>query len=148
MLEGFFQDFINQNLGPYISDVVKEDIRIALWSGEAEIQNVNLNPNLTSKLDIPFVIQSGRINNLKIKAPWRLGSSPVKLYIDGLNLVLNFAEIGKFGMSSDFFEYKLKSLQNFYDSLIKKLEEQFEAGSSTNVSYTQTIVDNIFVSIQ
>ena len=94
------------------------------------------------------MIQSGRINNLKIKAPWRLGSSPVKLYIDGLNLVLNFAEIGKFGMSSDFFEYKLKSLQNFYDSLIKKLEEQFEAGSSTNVSYTQTIVDNIFVSIK
>lgn len=65
---------------------------MSLWDGEGLFQNLELDLDVLEKeLNLPFIVLSGHLNQLRIRVPWtKLGSEAVKITIDTIGDDDNF----------------------------------------------------------
>lgn len=76
--------------GRYIDGLSSENLKVAVWQGEVNLENLDLKREIldTASLYVPLQFKCGRIRKFHVSVPWsQLGSQPVKVLIDGLHLL-------------------------------------------------------------
>ena len=70
-------------LGRYISGITADNLKMGVWSGKVELQNLELRPSALADLKLPVKVRHGTIGKLTAVVPWRhLGSKPVQITMD------------------------------------------------------------------
>ena len=74
--------------GKFLNGVSQEDLRISLFSGSIDLENLSLKADVFAALDLPFSVERSLVRALRVTLPWRaLRTSPVCVEVDGLYLV-------------------------------------------------------------
>lgn len=89
MFEGLLEKILLAKLGKFIAGLDKDNLKVALWSGDIILENVYLKKDALLMFQLPLFLELGKIKRLRIKVPWtRLGSSPVEIFLGGLYIVV------------------------------------------------------------
>lgn len=79
---------VQNAIGDFITGFTQDHLKLGLWSGKISLSDLQVNVEAVKKLGLPIGILGGNIESLRLEIPWsRLGSSPVKIFIDGVYLV-------------------------------------------------------------
>lgn len=94
MLEGIVSDILVRVLGSYVDGLNKESIRVGVWRGHLELENLRLRPDALAVLfeslglDLPVTVTSGYIGLLRLEVPWKsLRTAPVRIFMHEVNIV-------------------------------------------------------------
>ena len=89
MFEALVTDILARLLGKYVKGLNKENLKIGVWSGDVELQNLQLQREVLDLLDIPLSLRFGTVGELSLSVPWKnLGSAPVVLRLKGITAVV------------------------------------------------------------
>lgn len=155
---------LEKTIGDYIVGFSADQLKLGLWSGKIRLQDLEVNTAAVQKLGLPIVVHGGRIKSLELSIPWnRLGSSPVKIIIDGVYVLLAFDK-GPGSLAPDELTERLSTvlraqLARADAAFAKQLETQSEATQSVThdeqnakrgivARYAAKIVDNLEVSVR
>uniref|UniRef100_A0A7S2WKN9 Uncharacterized protein n=1 Tax=Mucochytrium quahogii TaxID=96639 RepID=A0A7S2WKN9_9STRA len=84
ILLGVLQDYF----GRYIEGLNEENLRLAVWAGEIDLEGLELKKEVLDSLRLPLQIECGHIHKFSVSVPWtKLGSEPVRVNIDGVYLL-------------------------------------------------------------
>ena len=62
-------------------------VRLAVWSGEVELDNLELKPSAIDDMHLPISVTKGFVGKIHLQIPWAsLTTHPVKVIIDSLFL--------------------------------------------------------------
>ena len=66
-----------------------ESLKLGLWSGKIELQNLRVNTKAVDELSLPVRVESGTVGKLSVAIPWSsLGSTPVRIAIENVDVTL------------------------------------------------------------
>ena len=83
-------------LGDYVEGLSEENLKLGVWSGEIQLNHLQINRTVLQRLNLPVVIHHGSIKNLHIRIPWAsLESNPLKVSIDGIYLQVGPLDLSK-----------------------------------------------------
>lgn len=100
-------------LGDYIEGITKDNLKLGVWSGKIELKNLQLNHSGIEKLKLPLNIINGYVSSLKLNIPWTsLGSQPVKIYIDGIYLLVGPLNFNKFNLNETNIRFNIQKKFN------------------------------------
>ncbi|KAK8845840.1 hypothetical protein M9Y10_020763 [Tritrichomonas musculus] len=104
---------ISYYLDNYINPIQGSQIKLALITGKAELNNVSIKSTALSIHHLPFTVTSGIIQSIKLHFPWQsLKSKPCIIEIDGIHIIAHFTK-----------DVKLKSEIEIKENVLKDLEE-------------------------
>jgi hypothetical protein len=90
MFEGLVAEFLLKYLGNFIQGLNKENLRVGVWSGEVELENLTLQPDVLDALGLPLEIKAGVIGKLRVRIPWsRLGSESVSVVMEDIAFLVS-----------------------------------------------------------
>lgn len=74
-------------LGNYVDGISSENLKLGVWSGKIELQNLQLKKTALDSLNLPVSISHGTLSKLHVRIPWTsLESKPVKIIIEDVFL--------------------------------------------------------------
>lgn len=80
---------LSRYLAPYVTGISRDKLSVAVWSGNIELEDLMVKPEISDIFGIPFRVIYGRLRKIKLSIPWsKLGSSPVCLEIEGVHILL------------------------------------------------------------
>lgn len=83
MLSKVITHILTSRLGKYLSGL--ENLTAGFWSGQVEVSNVQIRPDIFHQLDLPFALVSGIVGRLEAKVPWtRLWTESVSVDLQDL----------------------------------------------------------------
>ncbi|OEH75026.1 hypothetical protein cyc_00742 [Cyclospora cayetanensis] len=89
MLESVVERLLSRYLAQYVEGISRDKLSVAVWSGNVELEDLHIKPDVSDLLGIPFRVLWGRIQKIKITIPWsRMGSAPVCVEVAGLHVLL------------------------------------------------------------
>lgn len=141
-------------LGDYVQGITKDNLKVGVWSGKIELKNLQLNHQGIEKLKLPVSVINGYINTLTVSIPWAsLASQPVKIFIDGVYLLLGPLNFNNFN-SQEAYERSLAQNKAKLIQAEKSVEiaatltAQNDPKAATYFqSLTTKIIDNIEIKI-
>lgn len=75
--------------GEYVDGLNSESLRVSVWNGTVELDNLGIRPEALDKLELPFKV-SGSIGKLRVNVPWTsLHRSPVQVDIQDVFLLVD-----------------------------------------------------------
>jgi vacuolar protein sorting-associated protein 13A/C len=78
-----------QVLGDFVEGLTEDNLKIGVWSGEVVLENLTLSKTLLRRFNSPLALKHGFVKRMELIVPWAtLESNPVKILIDGVNLIL------------------------------------------------------------
>ena len=87
-LETAVADVLQKVLGAFVRDINAERLQMNLWSGEVQLDELELRAEALNALELPAHILSGVLGSLRIKVPWRnLGKDKMSVQVDRIFLV-------------------------------------------------------------
>jgi len=87
MLSKIVTDLLTSRFGKYLSGL--DNLTADFWSGQVEVSNVQIRPDLFHQLDLPFAVVSGVVGRLEAKVPWtRLLQESVSVELRDLVVVV------------------------------------------------------------
>lgn len=143
-------------LGAYVEGLTVENLKLGVWSGKIELNNLSLKRNALDGLNLPISISHGTLNHLSVKIPWTaLESKPVRIEIDGLYLQAGPLDLSKLtaeDIRKSILIGKRAKLQEAEDYILLNGEinkDSKEDGKSSSYfrSLGMKIVDNIEIVI-
>ncbi|CBY12474.1 unnamed protein product [Oikopleura dioica] len=93
-LEFYVASFLTSYLKRFIRNLTSDDLKLSIWSGEIVLANLEMRLDvLESEFSLPFSLDSGHINELRINIPWMaLGSESVKVSISSIELSVSLSK--------------------------------------------------------
>lgn len=145
-------------LGNYVEGLTAENLKLGVWSGKIELNNLQLKDSALDQLNLPLKVVKGSLKKLRVKVPWtQLESKPVEVYIEGVYLLAMPLDLSKctHEESKRMIEATKASRLKQVDDLILFAVRQKENDSTSTAqkaSYVQQltthIVDNLEVQIR
>ncbi|KAH8068657.1 hypothetical protein JL721_6517 [Aureococcus anophagefferens] len=75
-------------IGDLIVGFTADKLKVGLWSGKIELDNLEVNVEAARKLGLPVRIVFGKVARLSVSIPWTaLGSQPVRIFIRGVSVL-------------------------------------------------------------
>ena len=129
-------------LDNYINPIDGSQIKLALTTGKAELNNVSIKSTALSIHHLPFTVTSGIIHSIKLHFPWQsLKKQPCVIEIDGIHIIANFTK-----------DVKLKSELEIKEKVLKELEEAGLGDEKSKSALFQgtisQIISNIIVHVK
>ncbi|CAO3580955.1 unnamed protein product [Absidia cylindrospora] len=158
MLEALVASILNRVLGNYVSNLNYDQLKIAIWNGEVNLQNLKLRKDALDKLRLPIDVVEGYLGELTLSIPWsNLKSKPVKVHIRNVYLLAAPKTEASVDLKEE--EERAQQLKQRKLETAELLEaSQKDTNTSTNESsssndgfvsqLTAKVIDNIQVSIQ
>ena len=143
-------------LGNYVEGLSEENLKVGVFSGKIEFNNLQLKRTALDDLNIPISITHGSLKRLRLKIPWTaLESKPVQVQLDGVYLQcgpLDVAGLSPEQLSKMTFDSKRARLKAAEDAVIAASQSPESIHEKTQkASYFQQlvakIVDNIEVTL-
>ncbi|EDO34505.1 predicted protein [Nematostella vectensis] len=89
VFESYVVDLVNKFAGQYLENLDPSQLRLGIWGGDAQLENLSLKESALDDLDLPVKVLRGHLGKLVLKIPWKnLYSEPVVAQIDGLYLLV------------------------------------------------------------
>ncbi|KAL4496109.1 hypothetical protein ABPG72_015531 [Tetrahymena utriculariae] len=156
MFQGLISSVLDKVAGEYVLGLNKENLNIGIFSGEVKIENVSLNPNIVSMLDLPINHQYSKIKKLELKVPFKnIGSKPVEVFLDGLYLVVTPKEQKDWTFKDlKAFKNKLSNIESFAAECVSKIlakqqeKNKVEKDAGYVQKLTMKIVENLQITIR
>ena len=90
MFESLLERILLAKIGKYIVSLDREQLKVAIWSGDITLENVHLRHDIFQMWQLPLILKYGRITRLSVKIPWtRLASEPVEIILEGLYMIIS-----------------------------------------------------------
>lgn len=90
MLESVVERLLSRYLAQYVRGISRDKLSVAVWSGNVELEDLQVKPEVSDILGIPFRVVWGRVQKIKLTIPWsRLGTAPVCVEVAGLHVLLH-----------------------------------------------------------
>lgn len=160
MAKSLLLSTLSSFLGKYVEGLSQENLKLGVWSGKLEFNNLSLKETALDGLNLPVSVRKGFLKTLNVKVPWSsLGSKPVEVVMDGIYLlatpldlsVLKEEDIEKIILARK--RELLYATDIMINAAISKFEADLseESSNSSSASYIQQlskrIIDNLEVSI-
>ncbi|PFH31994.1 hypothetical protein BESB_019350 [Besnoitia besnoiti] len=89
MLEALVERLLSRYLAPYVTGISRDKLSVAVWSGDVELEDLQVKPEISDLFGLPFRVVWGRLKRIRLSIPWsKLGAAPVCLEIEGVHLLL------------------------------------------------------------
>ena len=143
---------INWVIDKYLSNILeinKEETKSSLWSGEFEMSNLKIKPEIFSSMNLPyFELVHGYVGNMKIKMSLpRFYANPIKVEIDKV-----FFHAKQKKLENIKKEVEIVNMENYKDSLLQSAEEfsnQIDTlKGETTPGMTNLIINNLEIEIK
>ncbi|EGC37154.1 hypothetical protein DICPUDRAFT_94146 [Dictyostelium purpureum] len=85
VFEGLVSEVLSKVLGQYVKNLNKDQLKIGVFGGNVQLQNLELKEDALANLPInlPISVKKGFLGKLDLKVPWKdLKSKPVVVHID------------------------------------------------------------------
>lgn len=148
MAKQLLLNILVDTLGQYIDGLSAENIKLGVWSGKVNLNNLKLREGALDQLNLPISVKRGSLKTLSLHIPWRsLESKPTRITIDGIYaLVRQSCEV-----SPEIVGQKaLESLRRAFESAAESIITDHRDNEPTSVQkqtyikhLTRTILDNI-----
>lgn len=69
MFEALLERILLAKLGKFIEGLDRENLKIAVWSGDIILENVRLKTDTLIMLQLPLILQYSQVSRLEIKVP-------------------------------------------------------------------------------
>lgn len=156
MAKSLLLNVLVEVLGNYVEGLTRENLKVGVWSGKLEFQNLNLKDSALDQLNLPIQVKKGSLKSLKVKVPWtNLESKPVEVFIDGLYLLaapLDLSQSTPEVSRQMNIALRKKKLKQLDEAIMISLRDKKDIqASAKKASYFQqlaaAIVDNLEVQI-
>lgn len=153
MAKRLLLSILDDILGNYVDGLTTENLKIGVWSGKIEFNNLDLKRNALDGLHLPISISHGTLSHLKVKIPWtHLETKPVKVTIDGVYLQAGPLDVSKLNPN----DIKASVLLNKHNKLVEAenllvssdAEGKRVANSKSSSSYIQQLTMKIISNIE
>ncbi|XP_068131864.1 intermembrane lipid transfer protein VPS13C isoform X2 [Hyperolius riggenbachi] len=128
MLESVVADLLNRFLGDYVENLDRSQLKLGIWGGNVALENLRIQENALSELDVPFKIKAGLIEKLTLKIPWKnLYGDAVVATLEGLYLLVVPGASIKYDAEKEekqLQEVKQRELQRIEEALQKAAEKE------------------------
>ncbi|KAJ7389007.1 hypothetical protein OS493_034400 [Desmophyllum pertusum] len=89
VFESYVVELLNKFAGQYLENLDPSQLRIGIWGGDVQLENLILKESALDDLDLPVKVLRGHLGKLVLKIPWKnLYSEPVVAEVDGLYLLV------------------------------------------------------------
>ncbi|KAM9977730.1 hypothetical protein ACTFIR_011602 [Dictyostelium discoideum] len=158
VFEGLVSDVLSRVLGEYVKNLNKDQLKIGIFGGSVQLQNLELKEDALANLPInlPITVKKGFLGKLDLKVPWKdLKSKPVIINIDCIYaLAVPQTQNYKYDEKEEAkkqAELKKKKLENYeWIKSIKDAEENEISSlqSEKSDSFTDRLVTKIIDNLQ
>lgn len=155
MFESYAHTLLNAILGGYVKEFDPEALKLSVWNGDIQIDNLELRPQALSQLSqlAPLQVEKGVIGRFTLKVPWKnLLGQPIQVKIDDLYILLHTHN--EFTAESTLAEELQQSMQHRLALKRAQLEaqaktEEFQDQSSAGIATRLLIkvLDNVQLEI-
>ena len=148
---------LNDTIGKYIDGLTKENLQLSVLKGTITLNDVSLNRNAIEKLKLPVDVVNGHVESINIEIPWMsLEKSPVKIFINGVYLLMKPLQFKNFTQEQAQEHFKLKkfaaldSEESRIDLLaqVEDSAEDVEVSSGYVENLTKKIINNLEISVE
>ena len=96
MAKSIVLGLLMETLGELV-DISRENMKMAVWSGQIEMKDLRLKADALASLDLPISVLHGLLESVKVTIPWTsLGKSSTTIQLDGLIAFIGPAQDDKF----------------------------------------------------
>lgn len=82
-MNGAVANVLNSVLGEFVENLDANQLKLSVFSGQVELNNLQVKTSFIGKLGLPFVMNSGSLGKIKLTIPWTsLTSSPLIVNIE------------------------------------------------------------------
>lgn len=67
MFEGQVAYYLNKFLGRYLNGLDSQSLKISVWKGDVQLQNLSLKPEALADLELPVTVKAGLLGRLTLK---------------------------------------------------------------------------------
>ena len=150
MFEGILTYLLNKVLGNYIEGIKSDQISFSLLSGDVELFNLSIKPNILDTMPLPFKLKYGKVGRIYVDKPIKsILSSPLKIEISEIFMLIEPKEVEEWNkkvIEDAFINSVQSSLANLEEYFRGKLEAQnSEPGMAVNM--INKIIDNLQIDI-
>ena len=155
MLAGVVEKIILSQLSGIIQDLDKKQLKVNLWKGKIELENVCLNPRVLVQLNLPLIFKNSKIEKISIDIPWAaLQTESVKVTVEGVYaLLVPFHKEGWEFNTENFIEKRNSTLKKYQvqweiEKEKKKMSEESQKQKNGYIdNLKEKILKNLVVSI-
>ena len=72
MLEGQVAFYLNKYLGNYVYGLDPQSLKISVFKGDVQLNNLHLKPEALNALNLPITVKAGLLGSLTLKASQEL----------------------------------------------------------------------------
>ena len=137
------------NLGKYVEGLSAENLKLSVWSGEVELNNLKLRNGVLDSLNLPISVNHASLKRLNLKIPWAsLETKPIRVTVDGLYIQacpIDFQSLSSSNIKLCAHMERKSKLQDAQNMILSTNQSGVE--STADVTYIQRltakIVDNL-----
>jgi len=151
MFEGIITNILNRVLGDFIEGIKAEQLSISMLSGDVELFNLSIKPDILDNLPLPFKLKYGKVGRIFVDVPvTSLLSSPLKIEVSEIFMLVEPKEKEEWNadiIEKAFISSTQSSLQNLEEYFKGKMEIQnSEPGMASNM--INSIIDNMQIDVR
>ncbi|EDQ93002.1 uncharacterized protein MONBRDRAFT_30927 [Monosiga brevicollis MX1] len=158
MFEGFVSSILNSYLGRYVNNLDPDQLRLAVWNGDVELEGLSLRKDALRGFDLPLDVKAGFLDKLRVQIPWSgLRTRSVVIEIENLHILAGPPPAGDYDAEAEAQRlevHKQEQLAILEAQLFKTLDDkQAQNGGPAQPempasSLVDQVVDNIQVVIK
>lgn len=151
MFEGIITNILNKVLGDFIEGIKSDQLSISLLSGDVELFNLSIKPDILDNMPLPFKLKYGKVGRIFVDVPvTSILSSPLKIEVSEIFMLVEPKKVEEWNeqvIVDAFIKSTQSSLENLEEYFRGKLELQnSEPGMASNM--VNKIIDNIQIDIR
>lgn len=151
MFEGIITNILNKVLGDFIEGIKSDQLSISLLSGDVELFNLSIKPDILDNMPLPFKLKYGKVGRIFVDVPvTSILSSPLKIEVSEIFMLVEPKKVEEWNeqvIVDAFIKSAQSSLENLEEYFRGKLELQnSEPGMAANM--VNKIIDNLQIDIR
>lgn len=151
MFEGIITNILNKVLGDFIEGIKSDQLSISLLSGDVELFNLSIKPDILDNMPLPFKLKYGKVGRIFVDVPvTSILSSPLKIEVSEIFMLVEPKKVEEWNeqvIVDAFVKSTQSSLENLEEYFRGKLELQnSEPGMASNM--VNKIIDNLQIDIR
>jgi len=156
MAKSIVLSILQSFLDKYLDGLTEDNLKIAVWSGEIELDNLSLKTDALKELHLPITVTRGYVGKIHVTIPWTaLDSKPLQVLIDRVYLQacpIDVDTLSPEELRADLKREKHQRLEDIESEILKSFSESLTPKVETNKGFieslTEKILDNLEVTVR
>ncbi|KAL7675139.1 hypothetical protein ACOME3_001406 [Neoechinorhynchus agilis] len=149
MFENLIVFILEKYLGDYVENLDTKNLRVALWSGNVELDNLKFKAAALGDIGLPITVRSGFLKKLRLRIPWKnIYGDNVKVEVEGLYLlIVPKSDVVYDNKKEEAEKYECKMRKVKQIETIRKEREALSERSKTGDASSDTFIERLQMQI-